>query len=107
MLPDYNEDLLPSEMKNLSPVKTVKQPEDPLELQRWIESRRRNFPTKGRIEAKHMDSERRQELGIKGINDEGHPPMLSKIEIKLRKKLKLIVGQLSEGNGIRFLKNRQ
>jgi hypothetical protein len=32
---------------------------------------------------------------------------LSKIEVKLRKKLKLIVGTLSEGNSLKFLKNRQ
>lgn len=31
---------------------------------------------------------------------------LSKIEIKLRKKLTLINGQLSEKGGIKFLKNR-
>jgi hypothetical protein len=94
-LPDYNEDLLPSELNELSPMKTPKPSEDPVELQRWIESRRRNFPTRGRIEAKHMDSDRRQELGIKGINEDRgfqQGPELSKIEIKLRKKLKLIVG---------------
>ena len=68
-LPDYNEDLLPSELNELSPVKTMKQSEDPVELHRWIESRRRNFPTKNRIEAKHMDSERREELGIKDLNE--------------------------------------
>ena len=33
-------------------------------------------------------------------------PQLSKIELKLRRKLKLIVGQLSDGSGIKFLKNR-
>ena len=69
-LPDYNEDLIPSEF-NSSPSKTPKpsSPEDQLELQRWIESRRRNFPTKNRQEAKKLDSDRRQELGIKGINE--------------------------------------
>jgi len=34
-------------------------------------------------------------------------PVLSKIEVKLRKRLKLISTQLNDFNGIRFLKNRQ
>ena len=79
--------------------------EDQLEVQRWIESRRRNFPSRKHIEDKARDQEKRQELGIQGINED--KPVLSKIEVKLRRRLKLISTQLNDFNGIRFLKNRQ
>ena len=42
--------------------------DEELDLQRWIESRRRNFPTKVRLEEKAKDQEKRQDLGIKGID---------------------------------------
>ncbi len=81
--------------------------EDQAELQKWIESRRKNFPTKQRVEDKSKDQVRRQQLGMPTEASSPEKLQLSKIEIKLRKKLKLIVGQLSEGNGIKFLKNKQ
>lgn len=78
--------------------------EEEVELQRWIESRRRNFPTKQKLEDKGKDQERRSELGIKGVtmaqgedvsnlaSNTVERPQLSKIELKLRRKLRLIVG---------------
>ena len=53
-------------MKQLKPVveMTVEEKE---ELQRWIESRRRNFPTKAHVDKKSKDQSRRGELGIQGI----------------------------------------
>eukprot|EP00347_Sterkiella_histriomuscorum_P010673 403375364 len=92
-------------------------PEEEEDLKKWIDQRRKKFPTKNRLEQQQA----RQDVGI--TNPDGSAldqtnaisavrsnlekkVELSKIEIKLRRKLTLINGQLSEKGGLKFLKNR-
>ncbi|CDW71190.1 UNKNOWN [Stylonychia lemnae] len=91
-------------------------PEEEEDLQKWINQRRKNFPTRERLDQIKLDQQRREELGIQSQDGggvfsnrtiiENKREEMSKIEIKLRRKLTLINGQLSERGGLKFLKNR-
>ena len=80
------------------------------EIELWIQSRRRNWPSKNRIEHKEKQEQIKAEVGLSNNNDqlkkqdvdppqqdqkneeieEVVPPKLSRIEVKLRRKLKII-----------------
>ena len=63
---------------NYTQQQAPKQPLDE-EVQKWINSRKRNFPTKNKIEEKTTIGKIKEDAG-----------MLSKLELKLREKIKII-----------------
>lgn len=72
--------------------------DDPEEIKLWIEQRRKNFPTAQRITQKEQSDQIKKDIGLipgqaNTEQSEDEPVnKLSKIEIKLRRKLKLIKG---------------
>jgi hypothetical protein len=68
-------------------------PELDEELRKWIESRKRNFPTKDRVDEKNTISKAKVDSG-----------MLSKLELKLRQKVKILT-QINGKRGRKFNNN--
>jgi len=58
--------------------------DDPEEIEKWLAQRRKNFPTRERIEVKKDVEKMREERGLLKKSE------LSKLEIKLRQKIKFL-----------------
>ncbi len=53
--------------------------EEKVEIEKWVLARKKNFPTKSNIEEKEKNGKRKEDIG-----------MISKLELKLRKKVNLL-----------------
>jgi hypothetical protein len=71
-------------------------PEQDEEIKKWVESRKRNFPTKVKIEEKNTVGKIRENAGI-----------LSKLELKLREKVKILTQINKKGNRNNNNRNRR
>ena len=60
----------------------------PEEVQKWIEARRKNFPTRANIERKKREEELKREKGV--YVPQTKRENLSLLEVKLRKKIRFI-----------------
>jgi len=73
----------------------------PEEISKWIEQRKKNYPTKRKIEAKQKTEKIIEERGALGKKE------LSKLELKLRKKIKFMQSEFGEEDRIKKNKKRK
>ena len=95
---DYDEDSFKEEKKQKVIKHYTKEELD--EIEKWINARKRNFPSKNTVEQKDLLGKKREEAG-----------MISKLELKLRKKVSILKKIDSRGgynnNGYRKNNNTQ
>jgi hypothetical protein len=73
------------------------------EIQKWIASRRRNFPSKAKLEEKTEAEACKADAGALKTRERVEPKDLSRLEMKLRKKLRFITSQMDPGSQKRQL----
>ena len=78
---NYNDDYEEDSFKEEKKTKVIKHytKEELEEIEKWINARKRNFPSKNTVEQKDMLGKKREEAG-----------MISKLELKLRKKVSIL-----------------